>query len=297
MSQINTNVDGITLKLTNLEKVLWPTDNITKAELIQYYISVSEYMLPLVTDRPLSLIRYPDGIDGPKFYSKNAPDFTPEWINIYKKDDISYICPSKKADLVYLANLASLEIHAMNIQMQAPANPDTIIFDLDPSEGLSFETIKTTAIDLYNMLIDKGYHPHIKTSGSKGLHIYVPIFPMYSRIEVFDTAKKLGQEFINFNSQCTLKLSKEKRQGKILIDIYRNHDVNALAGDSLMFMAILRLHQSENEQHQSYQTQKIGQKKQTKPPATALTTSLKCLCKPHPALLEGAAKIKLIPGH
>ncbi|MBK6667103.1 MAG: hypothetical protein IPG48_13420 [Saprospiraceae bacterium] len=70
MSQINTNVDGITLKLTNLEKVLWPADNITKAELIQYYISVSEYMLPLVTDRPLSLIRYPDGIDGPKFYSK-----------------------------------------------------------------------------------------------------------------------------------------------------------------------------------------------------------------------------------
>jgi bifunctional non-homologous end joining protein LigD len=71
----------------------------------------------------------------------------------------------------------ALEIHAMNIQMQAPANPDTIIFDLDPSEGLSFETIKTTAIDLYNMLEDKGYHPHIKTSGSKGLHIYVPIFP------------------------------------------------------------------------------------------------------------------------
>ena len=224
MSQINTNVDGITLKLTNLEKVLWPADNITKAELIQYYISVSEYMLPLVTDRPLSLIRYPDGIDGPKFYSKNAPDFTPEWINLFLKDDINYICLNKKADLVYLANLASLEIHAMNIQMHTPANPDTIIFDLDPSEGLSFETIKTTAIDLYNMLEDKGYHPHIKTSGSKGLHIYVPIFPLYSRIEVFDTAKKLGQEFINYNGQCTLKLSKEKRQGKILIDIYRNHD-------------------------------------------------------------------------
>jgi DNA ligase D-like protein (predicted ligase)/DNA ligase D-like protein (predicted polymerase) len=224
LSQINTNVDGITLKLTNLEKVLWPADNITKAELIQYYISVSEYMLPLVTERPLSLIRYPDGIDGPKFYSKNAPDFTPEWINLFLKDDINYICLNKKADLVYLANLASLEIHAMNIQMQTPANPDTIIFDLDPSEGLSFETIKTTAIDLYNMLEDKGYHPHIKTSGSKGLHIYIPILPLYSRIEVFDTAKKLGQEFINYNGQCTLKLSKEKRQGKILIDIYRNHD-------------------------------------------------------------------------
>lgn len=224
MSQINTNVDGITLKLTNLEKVLWPADNITKAELIQYYISVSEYMLPLVTDRPLSLIRYPDGIDGPKFYSKNAPDFTPEWINLFMKDDINYICPNKKADLVYLANLASLEIHAMNIHMQTPANPDTIIFDLDPSVNISFDTIKTTAVDLYNMLEDKGYHPHIKTSGSKGLHIYVPIFPMYSRIEVFETAKKLGQEFINHNGQCTLKLSKEKRQGKILIDIYRNHD-------------------------------------------------------------------------
>ncbi|MBK9735328.1 MAG: non-homologous end-joining DNA ligase [Saprospiraceae bacterium] len=223
MSQVITNIDGINVKLSNLDKVLWPEDGITKAEIIQYYLSVFNDISPLINDRPLTLIRYPDGIHGNKFYSKNAPDFTPEWVSCCLIDDINYVCVQKSADLVYLANLASLELHAMTIRCPKTLYPDTMIFDLDPSVGVSFELVKEICIELSGQLIDLGYHAHIKTSGSKGLHIYVPIIPQYTKDQVFDTAKEIGQKFIEKNKMTTLRINKEKRQGKILIDIYRNH--------------------------------------------------------------------------
>jgi bifunctional non-homologous end joining protein LigD len=222
MSQINTTLDGIQLKLSNLEKILWPEDNITKAELIQYYLSVFEFMKPHIVSRPLTLIRYPEGIYGNKFYSKNAPDFTPEWVPQVMFSDIKYVNVLKSADLIYVANLASLELHAMTLQMPH-GMADTMIFDLDPSEGFDFVALKEICNELYQYLISLGYHPHIKTSGSKGLHIYVPITPLYTREEVFETTKIIGQGFADSNKNTTLKISKESRQGKILIDIYRNH--------------------------------------------------------------------------
>jgi bifunctional non-homologous end joining protein LigD len=222
LSQITTIIDNINIKLSNLEKLLWPNDGITKAELIQYYLSIWEYMKPLVENRPLTLIRYPDGIDGNKFYSKNAPDFIPDWLPTSKHSDIKYIHLEKSADLVYAANLAALELHAMT-QTTKQNLPDTIIFDLDPSSEISFAEIKDICQQLCEMLTNFNYHPHIKTSGSKGLHIYVPIVPQYSREVVFNTAKAIGQAFTDINKSTTLKISKESRHGKLLIDIYRNH--------------------------------------------------------------------------
>ena len=223
MAHIITDIDGVQLKLSNLDKVLWPVDGQTKAELIQYYMSVFPYMLPLIQLRPLTLIRYPDGIDGNRFYSKNAAEFTPEWMSHCQVEDINYLIIAKKADLIYIANLAGLEIHAMNNTCSEMARPDTIIFDLDPSEGVSFDIIKNTCLELCFSLSELGYHPHIKTSGSKGLHIYVPILPIYSREQIIQTAKEIGNAYIEKNKNTTLKISKEKREGKILIDIYRNH--------------------------------------------------------------------------
>jgi hypothetical protein len=127
MSSIITTLDNIQLKLSNLDKVLWPDDGITKAEIIQYYLAVWPFMEPLVKGRPLTLIRYPDGIHSKRFYSKNAPDHTPDWIPTLAIDDIKYIHIQKSADLVYAANLAALELHMMTVRAESMAYPDTII--------------------------------------------------------------------------------------------------------------------------------------------------------------------------
>lgn len=223
MSQVTTIIDGIQLKLSNLDKVLWPAAGITKAEFIQYYLSVFDYMKPLIENRPLSLIRFPDGIEGMRFFSKNAPEHTPDWVPLCPIDDISYVMIRHKPELVYLANLAALEIHAMTIRSENVDHPDTMIFDLDPSEDVGFGLVKDTCRDLYVFLQDLGYHPLVKTSGSKGLHIYVPLMPHFTRDQVISSAKAIGTGFGEKNPHTTLKISKEKRVGKILIDIYRNH--------------------------------------------------------------------------
>lgn len=223
MDQVTTNIDGIQLKLSNLGKVLYPAAGITKAELIQYYLSVFNHMKSLVENRPLSLIRYPDGIDGIRFFSKNAPEHTPEWVPLCQIDDISYVMIKQKAEVVYLTNLAALEIHAMTIRAEDILHPDTMIFDLDPSEGVDFDLVKETCSNLFVFLQELGYHPFVKTSGSKGLHIYVPLEPVFTREEVITSAKAIGTLFTEKFQHTTLRISKEKRQGKILIDIYRNH--------------------------------------------------------------------------
>jgi bifunctional non-homologous end joining protein LigD len=223
LSQVNTTLDGVTLKLSNLDKILWPETGISKAELIQYYLKVYPIMQAFINRRPLTLIRYPEGIHGNKFYSKNAPEHTPDWIPQSLHSDISYIHIQKSADLIYLANLASLEIHAMTHTTANPGKPDCMIFDLDPTEGFDFSELKNICSSLYTFTQALGYHPHIKTSGSKGLHIYIPILPNYTQDQVFATTKLIGQKFIESHPQCTLKISKEQRVGKILIDIYRNH--------------------------------------------------------------------------
>lgn len=180
-------------------------------------------MTKWVSHKPLTLIRFPDGIYGNKFYSKNAAEFTPDWLPYKDIDDIRFLYIDKLADLVYLANLASLELHGMTISQGQILNPDCMIFDLDPGEAIAFVELKKICADLYHFLIEHGYNPYIKTSGSKGLHIYVPIEPIKSQEHVFEEAKRIGQAFIETNKQTTLKIGKDKRIGKILIDIYRNH--------------------------------------------------------------------------
>jgi bifunctional non-homologous end joining protein LigD len=224
MSTINTSLDGVHVKLSNLDKVLWPEDGVTKAHLIQYYLSVWPYIQQWCSARPLTLIRYPDGIHGNKFYSKNAADHTPTWLPQILMEDISYLYIHKSADLIYMANLAALELHAMTVAVPQVDRPDTIIFDLDPSPDITWEQLKSICDQLYQFIAAQGYHPHIKTSGSKGLHIYVPILSQYTREQVFNAAKTIGQEFVQRHPETTVRMSKDRRQGKVLIDIYRNHD-------------------------------------------------------------------------
>ncbi len=226
-SELYTEIVGQKVKLTNLEKLLYPKSKISKAEVIQYYLEIAPKLLKYIRNRPLTLIRFPDGIEKANFYAKTKPDWTPEWIDSFSithtNETIPYLLAHNEAVVAWIANLGGLEIHPMQFSSDQE-NPDHFIFDLDTPQNFNWENLKDLAFELKVFLKEYGYHPFIKTSGSKGLHIYVPILAKYSFDQLLRTVKSLAQEFVKRNSSlATLKMNKEKRKGKMLIDIFRNH--------------------------------------------------------------------------
>lgn len=227
-SFIHTDIDGRSLKLSNLDKTLYPSLGVSKAEVIKYYLDISSYLLRYIKDRPITMIRYPDGVAGKSFYSKDKPDWTPAWIESmdiqHEEKMISYVVPTDRPTIVWLANLACLEMHPTQFVKGSSMQPDFFIVDLDPDEGLSFEDVKDAAWKLKVFLERYEYTPFIKTSGGKGLHLYVPIRPELPFDEVTKSVKALAKTFIQEHGEkYTLQISKARRRGKILIDIYRNH--------------------------------------------------------------------------
>jgi bifunctional non-homologous end joining protein LigD len=213
------------IELSNLTKVLFPDDHIIKAQLIEYYFKIAPTILAHVKGRPLSLVRYPDGVGGESFFQKNRPGWAPEWIEHVtlgeeKKD---YVIASEAASLVWLANLACIELHEMHSRAPHFDNPDYIVFDLDPPETCEFVRVAELARKFKEHLETFGYHPFVKTTGRKGLHIVTPIESKWSFEEAFTAAKAVAQPFVDSHaSSTTLHLKKELRKGKILLDIYRN---------------------------------------------------------------------------
>lgn len=225
---VHTEVEGRKLKLSNLDKIIYPEVGIPKAEIIQYYLAIAPYLLKHIKGRPLTLIRYPDGISKQQFYAKSKPDWTPDWVDSYgithSEETIKYIVAQDTATVVWLANLAALELHPMQMTTDQEENPDQFVFDLDPPENGDFEVVKSIALKLKDFLEGYKYKPYVKTSGSKGLHIFVPIIREYSHEEMVEAVKALAKVFVSQNkADTTLAMSKEKRGGKTLIDIFRNH--------------------------------------------------------------------------
>ena len=225
---IHTEVEGRKLRLSNLDKVLYPQIKVTKAEVIQYYLDISEILLRYVASRPLTVIRFPEGIAGKSFYSKDKPEWTPEWIKSvpiqHEEKTIDYIVIENKPELAWASNLACLELHPMQFKYSNDLSPDFFVIDLDPDEDLSFNVVIEAALRLKEFLMRFDYQPFVKTSGGKGLHLYVPIKAEYSFEQMLDTVKLLARLFIRqYPKLYTLQISKSQRKGKILIDIYRNH--------------------------------------------------------------------------
>jgi len=230
-SYVNTEVKGQKLKLTNLEKVLYPEINVTKAEVIQYYLDVAPYLLKYLEQRPTTLIRFPDGIEKTQFYTKSRPKWAPQWIKSFKIQHslqaINYIVPHSEASIVWLANLAALELHPMQMTIDDYSNPDHFIFDLDPPENGFFDDVKNVAFLLKSFLEKYNYNVFLKTSGSKGLHVFVPIQKKYSPDEMIKAVKSLAKIFVSQNKGITtLALNKLKRENKIFVDILRNHETH-----------------------------------------------------------------------
>ena len=213
------------IELSNLGKVLFPDDHIVKAQLIEYYFKLAPTILAHVKGRPLSLVRYPDGITGESFFQKNRPKWAPDWLEHamlgeHKKD---YVIATEDASLAWLANLGGIELHQMHSRAPDFDKPDYLVYDLDPPDDMKFPDVAALALEFKEHLEKFGYHPFLKTTGRKGLHILTPLEPKWAFHEAFEAARAVAQPFVESHpSSLTLQIKKEHRKGKVLLDIYRN---------------------------------------------------------------------------
>ena len=213
------------IEVSNLTKLLFPDDQISKAQLIEYYLRIAPTILAHVKGRPLSLVRYPDGIGGESFFQKNRPDWAPDWIEHVtlgeeKKD---YVIATEEASLAWLANLACIELHQMHSRAPHFAKPDYIVYDFDPPENFKFPNVAELALKFKRHLESFGYHPFVKTTGRKGLHVVAPIEAKWEFHTAFEAAKAAAQPFVDAHtSSMTLQIKKEYRKGEVLLDVYRN---------------------------------------------------------------------------
>jgi bifunctional non-homologous end joining protein LigD len=212
------------VEISNLEKLLFPEDEIVKAEVIQYYLNIAPTILNHIKGRAMTLIRFPDGIHGESFYQKNRPEWAPDWIEFEKLGSIEkdYIIASEPALLVWLANLAGLELHQLHSRRPDFDKPDYMVFDLDPPEGYDFKKLIPIAFELKAHIESYGYSTFVKTTGGKGIHICCPLEARQGFSEVFDAAQLIAQPFVEkWLNDTTLHIKKEARKGRVLVDIYR----------------------------------------------------------------------------
>lgn len=172
-----------TVPLSNLDKVLWPDSGYTKAHLIEYCAEMAPVLLPHLKDRPLTVIRYPDGVSGHHFYQKNVPPHAPAWVRTYatrvRDRAIRYVLADETATLVWLANQGAVEFHPWLSTVHRPAHPDQIVIDLDPNPPAGFEEARRVASVVREVLANMGLRGYPKLSGATGVHVYVPVAPVY----------------------------------------------------------------------------------------------------------------------
>jgi bifunctional non-homologous end joining protein LigD len=225
---IDVKVGRETVSLTNLGKVYWPDDGYTKGDLVRYYYEVSKYILPYLKDRPLIMKRYPNGIDAPFFHQHDvneAPDYVRTVsIDVEEGHAVDYIVGDNLATLLYMANLGAIERHPWHSRIRDLDHPDWFVFDLDPGKGIEFSTICQLALSVKEVLKRASLESYAKTSGSRGIHVYVPIKPIYSYEEVADFAERIATRVAEENPQiATVERSlKKRKKGQIYVDHMQN---------------------------------------------------------------------------
>ncbi len=229
---VEVDVEGRVLKLTNLEKVLYPQARFTKADLIDYYAAVAPVLLPHLHDRPLTLKRYPNGVQGKFFYEKQSPSHRPEWVQTatawsrHSKRDIDYTLCQDLPTLVWLANLADIELHPSLSLSQDIERPTALAFDLDPGLPASIVECCEVALELREMFDQLGLSSFAKTSGSKGLQIYVPLnTPDVTYEQTKPFAHAVAGMFEQRRPDLVVSsMAKAGRTGKVLIDWSQNDE-------------------------------------------------------------------------
>jgi len=214
---------------THLSKVFWPKAKLTKRDLIAYYATVSKYVLPYLKDRPLVLKRYPEGAAGFSFYQKDFKDKPPSFVKLASikaktlPKKIHFVVGNNKETLAYLANMGALELHPWESRIKNIQKPDYMIFDLDPGEKVKFNDVIKAALVLKKVLDARDIKSYPKTSGKRGLHVYVPLRAQYSYDKVHEYAHEIAKIVVEQNpTLTTLEVHPKKRKNKIFVDYLRN---------------------------------------------------------------------------
>jgi bifunctional non-homologous end joining protein LigD len=222
-------VGGRRLTIRHLDRVLFPRTGATKSDVLSYYVTVSKYMLPHLRERLLHMHRYPEGVEGPRFWQKGCPEFRPSWMPTApvwsrdKEQNIDYCVVNEEAALLWAVNLGSIELHtSLHLRSQLH-RPTLIAFDLDPGEGAGLLECCEVALRLRDLFERMALQSYVKTSGSKGLQLYVPLNTETS----YDVTKPVARRIAEALSEQTPELvvsqmAKSARAGKVLIDWSQN---------------------------------------------------------------------------
>jgi len=232
--RIRVDVDGQQVELSNLDKVLYPATGFTKGEVIHYYTQVGPVLLPHLRDRPLTRIRYPNGVDGASFFEKNAPGGTPKWVRLKRlptpgsskeRETIDFVVCDDLPTLVWVANMAGLELHTpqWRIGRAKEPKPDLMVVDLDPGAPAGLVECAAVAVLLRERLARDGIDSYPKTSGKKGMQLCCPIAAAQPSDIVSGYAKIIAEELEQEHPRTiTSKMTKTLRPGKIFIDWSQN---------------------------------------------------------------------------
>ncbi len=230
-------VDGRRLQLSNLDKVMYPATETTKGEVLNYYARVAPFLLPHLADRPVTRIRWPHGTTGPSFFEKNLPSGAPSWLHSVVlptsgartqsgNDTIRYPVVRNTADLTYLVNLASLELHVPQWRCDAdgrPRNPDRLVIDLDPGPPAGLHECAMLGLLVRERLEGIGLRTAPVTSGSKGMQLYAALPGEQDSDTIRDIARDIAQELTRLRPELVVwKMTKSLRPGKVLLDWSQN---------------------------------------------------------------------------
>jgi bifunctional non-homologous end joining protein LigD len=228
--KVSVEVGGNRLQISNLDKVMYPETGFTKAQVIDYYSRVSSVMLPHLRGRPVTLKRYPDGVDGKFFFEKECPAFHPDWVDTArlpshrgKRGSVNYCMVDNQASLVWLANLAALELHVLLSRFEDIPVPTYLVFDLDPGHPADIMDCAWTSLRLKELLQESGLKCFPKTSGKNGIHVCVPLNSKVAFEETKEFAHAAAQLLEKwYPKRVTSVMKKESRKGRVFIDWSQN---------------------------------------------------------------------------
>ncbi len=222
-------IAGRRLSLSNLEKDLYPSYGFTKAHILEYYRQIAQFILPHLEDRALTLKRYPEGVEQDYFFEKRCPAHRPTWVKtaplpLEDGERMTVCLVNDLPTLMWVANLASVELHVPLARAASPESPDTMVFDLDPGEPADILDCARVAVMLRDLLTPLGLASYVKTSGQKGLHVYIPL---NHKEATFEATKKFSRAVAgimqkNYPELVTAKMGKDYRRGKVFINWEQN---------------------------------------------------------------------------
>jgi bifunctional non-homologous end joining protein LigD len=221
---------GVTVQLSHLDKVFFPDDGLRKGDLVDYYRMVAPRMLPYLRERPVVMVRYPDGVTGEAILQKNVPRHFPDWVTrvevprLGRGGAVCQVVCDRPETLIYLANQACIELHALLSRAGALERPDQLVFDLDPTAADGFDEARRCALDLRRLLEDElGLTAYVKTTGGKGLHVHLPLRADEGFDPVREFAREVAELMVRHDpDRLTLQQRVDQRGTRLYLDLQRN---------------------------------------------------------------------------